>query len=225
MILAGANGAYGAAAGNISMVDPTGFKKIDKHTMTVKLIRPWSDMASAFGQRYLSIVKNGSQGSVHPPEFHRHRAFRADELDSRDALRLQAQSELFRVREAVSERPRHRGDPRPSRAGQRPRRRPGRRDRERPRSAGGVLKGGRAQHHRQPRRFVGSDDHVHRHRAIQRSERSHGDETSDRSRAGDQVGRFGLRAARKRPLRAARPALRQVDPAAASTIPSRPRRC
>ncbi len=60
-ILAGANGAYGAAAGNISMVDPTGFKKIDSHTMTVKLIRPWSDMASAFGQRYLSIVKNGSQ--------------------------------------------------------------------------------------------------------------------------------------------------------------------
>jgi peptide/nickel transport system substrate-binding protein len=61
MILAGASGIYGAAAGNINMVDPNGFKKIDAHTMTVKLIRPWSDMASAFGQRYLSIVKNGSK--------------------------------------------------------------------------------------------------------------------------------------------------------------------
>jgi peptide/nickel transport system substrate-binding protein len=50
-----------AARGNIDMIDPNGFKKIDKYTMTVKLKRPWSDMFSAFGQRYLSIMKNGAQ--------------------------------------------------------------------------------------------------------------------------------------------------------------------
>ena len=50
-----------AARGNIDMIDPNGFKKIDKYTMTVKLKRPWSDMFSAFGQRYLSIIKNGAQ--------------------------------------------------------------------------------------------------------------------------------------------------------------------
>ena len=49
-----------AAAGNLTMVDPHGFKKINKYTMTVKLLHPWSDMYSAFGQRYLSIIKNGA---------------------------------------------------------------------------------------------------------------------------------------------------------------------
>jgi peptide/nickel transport system substrate-binding protein len=50
-----------AARGNIDMIDPNGITKVDKYTMTVKLKRPWSDMFSAFGQRYLSIIKNGTQ--------------------------------------------------------------------------------------------------------------------------------------------------------------------
>ena len=51
-----------AARGNIDMIDPAGIKKINKYTMTVKLTRPWSDMFSAFGQRYLSIIKAGANG-------------------------------------------------------------------------------------------------------------------------------------------------------------------
>ncbi|HEY1366829.1 MAG TPA: ABC transporter substrate-binding protein [Gaiellaceae bacterium] len=50
-----------AARGNIDMIDPNGMKKVDKYTMTIKLKRPWSDMFSALGQRYLSIIKNGSK--------------------------------------------------------------------------------------------------------------------------------------------------------------------
>ena len=49
-----------AARGNVNMIDPNGIKKIDKYTMRVKLLHPWSDMPAAFGQRYLSIIKNGS---------------------------------------------------------------------------------------------------------------------------------------------------------------------
>lgn len=58
-----------AAAGNIDMIDPQGFKKLDKYTMRVKLKRPWSDMFSAFGQRYLSIVKKGSKAPFTPQTF------------------------------------------------------------------------------------------------------------------------------------------------------------
>jgi peptide/nickel transport system substrate-binding protein len=58
-----------AARGNIDMIDPNGIKKVDKYTMTVKLKRPWSDMFSAFGQRYLSIIKNGAQPPFTPQNF------------------------------------------------------------------------------------------------------------------------------------------------------------
>jgi peptide/nickel transport system substrate-binding protein len=50
-----------SAAANINMMDPNGFKKIDDYTMTVALTKPWSDIWSAVGQRYCSIVKNGAK--------------------------------------------------------------------------------------------------------------------------------------------------------------------
>ena len=51
-----------SARSNIDMMDPNGFTKIDNYTMTVKLTKPWSDIPSAVGQRYLSIIKNGAKG-------------------------------------------------------------------------------------------------------------------------------------------------------------------
>lgn len=50
-----------AARGNIDMIDPNGIKKVDKYTLTIKLLRPWSDMRAALGQRYISIVKKGAK--------------------------------------------------------------------------------------------------------------------------------------------------------------------
>jgi peptide/nickel transport system substrate-binding protein len=56
------NEALGQARGNIDMIDPNGLEKVDKTTVNVKLTRPWSDLISAVGQRYISIVKNGATG-------------------------------------------------------------------------------------------------------------------------------------------------------------------
>jgi peptide/nickel transport system substrate-binding protein len=50
-----------SARGNVTMLDPHGMRKINKYTMTFKLLHPWSDMYSAFGQRYLSIIKRGAR--------------------------------------------------------------------------------------------------------------------------------------------------------------------
>lgn len=52
----------GAARGNIDMIDPQGMRKINNLTMTVRLLRPWSDLQSAVGQRYVNIAKRGSTG-------------------------------------------------------------------------------------------------------------------------------------------------------------------
>jgi peptide/nickel transport system substrate-binding protein len=51
-----------AARGNIDMVDPNGMRKINKYTMTVRLIRPWSDFPAAVGQRYINIIRAGATG-------------------------------------------------------------------------------------------------------------------------------------------------------------------
>jgi peptide/nickel transport system substrate-binding protein len=50
------------ARGNIDMIDPAGLERIDDTTMTIKLVRGWSDLVSAVGQRYISIIKNGAKG-------------------------------------------------------------------------------------------------------------------------------------------------------------------
>ncbi len=60
-ILDPANDTLRQARGNIDMIDPAGMEKIDKTSMTVKLLRPWSDLVSAVGQRYISIIKNGAK--------------------------------------------------------------------------------------------------------------------------------------------------------------------
>lgn len=53
----------GAARGNIEMMDPQGMRKINNLTMTVRLVRPWSDLRTAVGQRYVNIMKRGTTGS------------------------------------------------------------------------------------------------------------------------------------------------------------------
>jgi peptide/nickel transport system substrate-binding protein len=56
------NDALANARGNIDMIDPNGLEKVDKTTLNVKLTHPWSDLISAVGQRYISIIKNGANG-------------------------------------------------------------------------------------------------------------------------------------------------------------------
>ena len=61
-ILDPANADLGRARGSIDMIDPNGLEKVDNTTLIIKLVRPWSDLISAVGQRYISIVKNGAKG-------------------------------------------------------------------------------------------------------------------------------------------------------------------
>ena len=61
-ILDPANADLGPARGSIDMIDPNGLEKVDNTTLIIKLVRPWSDLISAVGQRYISIVKNGAKG-------------------------------------------------------------------------------------------------------------------------------------------------------------------
>jgi peptide/nickel transport system substrate-binding protein len=49
-----------SAAPNISMIDPKRLKKIDKYTVEIGLKQPWSDLPAQVGQRYCSIIKNGT---------------------------------------------------------------------------------------------------------------------------------------------------------------------
>lgn len=49
-----------AAAGDITMVDPKGMKKLDKRTVRFKLKYPWAAFPAQVGQRYNSIVKSGT---------------------------------------------------------------------------------------------------------------------------------------------------------------------
>ncbi|MFN8224243.1 MAG: ABC transporter substrate-binding protein [Gaiellales bacterium] len=46
--------------GNIDMIDPAGIRKVGKYTMTVRLVRPWSDFPTAVGQRLVTIIKRGA---------------------------------------------------------------------------------------------------------------------------------------------------------------------
>lgn len=50
------------ASGNIDMVDPTGITKTGKYSLTVRLLKPWSDFRAAVGQRYVNIIKRGADG-------------------------------------------------------------------------------------------------------------------------------------------------------------------
>ena len=61
-ILDPANADLGPARGSIDMIDPNGLEKVDNTTLIIKLVRPWSDLISAVGQRYVSIIKNGAKG-------------------------------------------------------------------------------------------------------------------------------------------------------------------
>jgi peptide/nickel transport system substrate-binding protein len=61
-ILDPSNATLSAARGNIDMIDPSSIRKINRYTMSMRLTRPWSDIPSALGQRYLSIIKAGEKG-------------------------------------------------------------------------------------------------------------------------------------------------------------------
>jgi peptide/nickel transport system substrate-binding protein len=49
------------AAKSISMVDPKGIKKINDHTIQIRLTQPWYDLPGALGQRWINVVKNGAR--------------------------------------------------------------------------------------------------------------------------------------------------------------------
>lgn len=52
---------YESAAANIDMIDPKGLKKVSKTELIIRLKRPWFDLPSALGQRFISIVKQGAK--------------------------------------------------------------------------------------------------------------------------------------------------------------------
>jgi peptide/nickel transport system substrate-binding protein len=60
-VLDPANKQLASAAANITMIDRNRITKIDALTVRIGLKQPWSDLPTQLGQRYLSIVKNGTK--------------------------------------------------------------------------------------------------------------------------------------------------------------------
>lgn len=50
----------GAAAGDVSMVDPKGMTKLDKYTVRFRLLYPWAAFPAQVGQRYNAIIQKGT---------------------------------------------------------------------------------------------------------------------------------------------------------------------
>ena len=59
-ILDPANGLESARPA-IEMIDPGGLEKIDEVTLRIRLLRPWSDLPAAVGQRWINIIKEGTR--------------------------------------------------------------------------------------------------------------------------------------------------------------------